>query len=147
MKRNRMLAVLAVVAVVAVSLISYCWLATDDGPSVTQMASKYVSGWQDSGMYLPEQEECQFFARNFAETKAILVASLSHQMHEVRMRVAFVIDKIGNVAGSLSPAVIDSLSAEKARIGPHLPDQCRAFGGRKRCCGSESSARVVSSAN
>jgi hypothetical protein len=129
MNRRSALAILSVMALMAAVLVGYCRLATDDGASIADRAKGYVVEWQSAGMYLPEQEQLQFFRQHFAETKMILAASLSDQRREVRTRGAFVIEQLGTEAGSLSSAVIDSLAAEKDEgVRVYLINAARASG-------------------
>ncbi len=79
-------------------------------------AEAYIAKWDEMGMWLPDAEQRQFFADNFAETRGLLAESLTHSKHEVRMRGAYVIEELGGQAKELSPAVVAALKTEQNEL-------------------------------
>jgi hypothetical protein len=52
----------------------------------TAMLQGYINGWENAGMYLPDQEQIGFFHLCLPESEEPLVAALNHPAHKVRMR-------------------------------------------------------------
>jgi hypothetical protein len=67
---------------------------------------EYVNGWDRMGMWLPEQNQIDFFRLCLPDSQKQLKSALSSPAYEVRMSAAYVIDNIGPDAIVLGPALV-----------------------------------------
>ncbi len=88
-------------------------------PGVARKSKEYIAGWSTMGMWLPGEEQIAFFRSNFELTQAKLAQALADADHRVRMRAAYVIEKIsgeiGEEARSLGSDLLAGLRKESDR--------------------------------
>lgn len=73
---------------------------------------QYIAEWAGMGMWLPKEEQVQYFAGNFTNAYPSLKKALGDPDHSVRMRAAYVIDEIGSPARAAGPDLLSRLKIE-----------------------------------
>lgn len=111
-----------IVALAAVSVVGCDSASTSPdlvrptSPAGVQSADECIAGWAEMGMWLPDQREVCFFSDTFDSSSESLFAELSHPDYRVRMRAAYVIDKLGAPANVASPHLLSQLEKEENRL-------------------------------
>jgi hypothetical protein len=77
---------------------------------------EYIDGWAQMGMWLPDQEQIEFFRSHWLESEQPLTLALKHPAHEVRMRAGYVIEKLGSDALPMGLALTTRLQEEPDRL-------------------------------
>ncbi|SFI46235.1 HEAT repeat domain-containing protein [Planctomicrobium piriforme] len=85
-------------------------------PAVLSRIDEIFKSWPNKGMWLPDEKEISFFRSNFDQSRGALAKALSNKEPKVRMRAAYVIDKIGPEAKSFGPDLIDHLQSEDDEV-------------------------------
>ena len=75
-------------------------------------AESLIAGWGDMGMWLPDAEEIAVFRKSFPTAQHLLRNALSHHDRSVRMRGAYVIGKLGDVAKPVGNDLVERLADE-----------------------------------
>lgn len=73
---------------------------------------QYIGEWAGMGMWLPKDDQVQYFAANFASSYPSLKEALAHPDHSVRMRAAYVLGEIDSPARTAGPDLLARLKNE-----------------------------------
>ncbi|MHC4792638.1 MAG: hypothetical protein ACYS8Y_14660 [Planctomycetota bacterium] len=93
-----------------------CLLIAGCAKSPRDVAYDYTSKWSRMGMYLPDEPEIEFFRSNFMEVRGVIAEKLKAGNPDVRMRAAYLIDKLGNTAFSLRSETFKALKSEQESL-------------------------------
>lgn len=101
--------------VAAQIIVSFIGCA-DSASEPQAKARSFVQGWAKQGMYLPNQQEVEFFRNNVRNVRTVLIEAVADPNPDVRQRAAYVIDEIGREASALVADVLDALKKEQNRL-------------------------------
>ena len=93
-----------------------CLLIAGCEKSLGDVAYDYTSKWSQMGMYLPDEKEIEFFRSNFMQVRGIIAEKLEAGNPDVRMRAAYLIDRLGNTAVSLKSETFKALKSEQESL-------------------------------
>ena len=80
--------------------------------ALPRTVSGVVSGWSSLGAKLPSKEDIAFIQDRLPDSLAALKAGLADEDGHVRMSSAYVVEKLGLKANSLSPYMLERLGSE-----------------------------------
>ena len=96
-------------------LIAGCAQSANTSNHATKL-QEYVDGWNKMGMWLPDQSQIDSFRLCLPESQKPLATALENPSYEIRMRAAYVIEKLGTDARPIGPALLGRLQNEPDRL-------------------------------
>lgn len=101
---------IAIAAPLLLLIVGGC--AKKPPPQDVPRYDQYIAEWADMGMWLPKQDQIQYFSTNFTKAYPSLKKALDDSDQSVRMRAAYVIDEIGSPARAAGPDLLSRLKIE-----------------------------------